>query len=90
VQVKRGPELDREREEWRGTDYQNIHVEEKAEGIVVITLKRPEQRNAISIMMRQKISHCLEELRANSRIGGVIFTGAGSTPDVPLPPAFLN
>jgi enoyl-CoA hydratase/carnithine racemase len=60
-------------------DYQNIHVEEKAEGIVVITLKRPEKRNAISIMMRQEISHCLEDLKASSRIGGVVFTGAGST-----------
>jgi enoyl-CoA hydratase/carnithine racemase len=68
VQVKRGPELDREREEWRGTDYQNIHVEEKAEGVVVITLKRPEKRNAVPIMMRQEISDCLEELKANSRI----------------------
>jgi enoyl-CoA hydratase/carnithine racemase len=48
--------------------YQNIHVEEKAEGVVVITLKRPEKRNAVPIMMRQEISQCLEELKANSRI----------------------
>ena len=60
-------------------DHQNIHLEEKAEGIAVITLKRPEKRNAISIKMRQEISHCLEQLKADSRIGVVVFTGAGST-----------
>jgi enoyl-CoA hydratase/carnithine racemase len=60
-------------------DYQNIHVEEKAEGIAVITLNRPDKRNAISILMRQEISHCLEGLKADPRIGCVVFIGAGSS-----------
>ncbi len=60
-------------------DYQNIDVEEKAEGIVVITLNRPEKRNAISILMRKEVSFCLEKLKANPRLAVVIFTGAGSS-----------
>src|SRR5512139_3209613 len=59
-------------------DYETIHVEGEAEGIAVITLYRPEKRNAISIQMRQEISHCLEHLKANTLMGGVIFTGTGS------------
>jgi enoyl-CoA hydratase/carnithine racemase len=60
-------------------NYQSIQVEEKAEGITVITLNRPERRNAISILMRQEISLCLERLKATSRLGIVVFTGADSS-----------
>ena len=59
-------------------DFQTIDVNERPEGIGVITFNRPEKRNAISILMRQEISACLESWRESPAIGAVIFTGAGA------------
>lgn len=58
-------------------EFQSIKVEERDGGIGIITLNRPEKRNAISIQMRHEISHCLNEWKGSS-IHVVIFTGAGS------------
>jgi enoyl-CoA hydratase/carnithine racemase len=49
------------------------------DGIGIITLNRPESRNAISIQMRRDISACLENWKDAADIGAVIFTGAGNT-----------
>lgn len=57
-------------------EFQSIKVEEREGGIGIITLNRPEKRNAISIQMRREISHCLSEWK-HSSIHVVIFTGAG-------------
>ena len=43
--------------------YQTIKVERKPEKIGIITLNRPELRNAISIQMRHEISKCLNDWR---------------------------
>jgi len=43
----------------------------------VITLHRPDKRNAISIAMRQEISACLGKWRDDPEVAVVIFTGAG-------------
>ena len=58
-------------------EYHSIKVEDKGRGIGIITLNRPEKRNAISIQMRREISYCLNEWK-DSSINVVIFTGAGS------------
>lgn len=55
-----------------------ILISEK-EGIGTVTLNRPENRNALSIQMRQEILACLAEWKDSTAIGVVIFTGAGST-----------
>jgi enoyl-CoA hydratase len=47
--------------------------------IGILTLNRPESRNAISIQMRREISECLEQWKDAADIGTVIFTGAGTT-----------
>lgn len=60
-------------------EYRNIKVDIRPDRIGVITLNRPEKRNAISIQMRQEISRCLYQWREASCIGLVIFTGAGSS-----------
>lgn len=60
-------------------EFQTIQVQERADGIGVITLNRPEKRNAISIQMRQEISACLKNWKDVAAIGAVIFTGAGNT-----------
>ncbi len=58
-------------------EFQTIRTAERPGGIGVITLNRPEKRNAISILMRREISVCLDRWRDNAEIGTVIFTGAG-------------
>jgi enoyl-CoA hydratase len=58
-------------------EFQSIKVEEREGGIGIITLNRPEKRNAISIQMRREISYCLNEWK-HSSIHVVILTGAGS------------
>jgi enoyl-CoA hydratase/carnithine racemase len=52
-------------------------VEKRTDGIGVVTLNRPELRNAISIEMRHEISACLTEWKDDRDIGVVILTGAG-------------
>jgi len=60
-------------------EYSTIQFRKAKEGIGVITLNRPEKRNAINIQMRIEISDCLYELEQSSDINVVIFTGAGSS-----------
>lgn len=57
-------------------DYSTIQYRQAKDGIGVITLNRPEKRNAINIQMRMEISDCLYELAQSSDINVVIFTGA--------------
>jgi len=58
--------------------FQTILREKRADGIAVVTLNRPELRNAISIAMRRELSLCLDEWKHDSEVGTVIITGAGS------------
>jgi enoyl-CoA hydratase len=57
-------------------DYQFLTCAEQ-EGIAVITLNRPEKRNALSTPLREEIVCCLEELAAKEAVKVVILTGAG-------------
>lgn len=59
-------------------EYSTIQYKQVKDGIGVITLNRPEKRNAINIKMRIEISDCLSELEQSSDINVVIFTGADS------------
>lgn len=56
---------------------QTIRIENRPDGIGIITLNRPEKRNAISIQMRQEISACLADWQDNDGVGIVIVTGTG-------------
>lgn len=47
--------------------------------IGIITLNRPDRRNAISIKMRREISHILSLWKEDHDVGAVIITGSGST-----------
>jgi len=58
--------------------FSTLLVEKRSDGIGVITLNRPELRNAISIRMRHEISACLSEWEDDRDIGTVILTGAGA------------
>jgi len=58
--------------------YDTIQSEVDEAGIGVLTLNRPNKRNAISIRMRREISHCLAEWGDSGQVGAAILTGAGS------------
>jgi enoyl-CoA hydratase len=58
--------------------FQLITVEKRPDKIGILTLNRPELRNAISIQMRREISACLNEWGSDPEIGIVILTGSGS------------
>lgn len=50
---------------------------EKRDRVAVVTLNRPEKRNALSIALRDEIDHCLGELEADDDVSVVVITGAG-------------
>ena len=50
---------------------------ERREKLAVVTLNRPDKRNALSIALRNEIDSCLAELEANDSVSAVVITGAG-------------
>ena len=52
-------------------------VLERRERVAIITINRPEKRNALNIKTREEGAALLDELRNDSSIGVVVFTGAG-------------
>jgi enoyl-CoA hydratase len=50
---------------------------EKSEGIVTLTLNRPEAMNALSYELRRALVHTFDDLRNDFNAGVVILTGAG-------------
>lgn len=59
-------------------EFQTIHFEIRTGRIGIITLNRPEKRNAISIQMRREISACLKKWWDSQEVGILIFTGSGN------------
>lgn len=60
------------------TPYETIKADVDESGIGVLTLNRPDKRNAISILMRREISRCLAEWSDSGRVGAAVVTGAGT------------
>jgi enoyl-CoA hydratase/carnithine racemase len=58
-------------------DFQTIQTTVQENGTGLITLNRPEKRNALSILMRQELSLCLHRWQSDDKIGVVIITGEG-------------
>ncbi len=50
---------------------------EKREGVAIITLNRPETKNAITHDMRRQLWEAFEEVALDHTVRAVIFTGAG-------------
>jgi len=59
-------------------DVQKILIDKSIKGIGIITLNRPNKKNAINIRMRKEITECLNNLKEDPEIGVVIFTGSDS------------
>jgi enoyl-CoA hydratase len=51
---------------------------EEADGIAVLTLNRPEKRNALSRALREEIVARLDELAKSDGVRAVVLTGAGT------------
>jgi enoyl-CoA hydratase len=56
--------------------YETLIVERR-DRVAIITINRPEKRNALNIKTREEGAALLEELRDDESVGVVIFTGAG-------------
>jgi enoyl-CoA hydratase len=50
---------------------------EKREKVALVTLNRPDKRNALSIALRNEIDQCLAEIEADDSVSVVVITGAG-------------
>jgi enoyl-CoA hydratase len=50
-----------------------------ADGVALLTLDRPDRRNALSIELRDAISDALDELADDAGLRCVVLTGAGTT-----------
>ena len=59
-----------------GQTYESILVERR-DRVAIITINRPEKRNALNIQTRAEGAAALDELRDDDDIRVVIFTGAG-------------
>ena len=55
-----------------------VQVSDAADGVVTVTLNRPEKKNALSIAVRDEVAGALDTLAADDRVRAVIVTGAGS------------
>jgi len=56
--------------------YETILVERRG-SVAIITINRPEKRNALNIQTRAEGAAVLDELRADESVRVVVFTGAG-------------
>ena len=50
---------------------------ERRDRVAIITINRPEKRNALNIKTREEGAALLEDLRSDDSVGVVLFTGAG-------------
>jgi enoyl-CoA hydratase/carnithine racemase len=55
-----------------------LSVDPGADGYAVVTLDRPEKRNALSIELRFELADALDRLAADEAVGCVVLTGSGS------------
>lgn len=56
-----------------------VLVNEQRDGICLVTLNRPEKRNALSIEMREEIAAAFRGLSSDDRCSAVVLTGEGTS-----------
>ncbi len=56
--------------------YELLTVEQR-DKVAIVTLNRPDKRNALSIALRNEIDQCLGELEADETVSVAVVTGAG-------------
>ena len=58
--------------------YQTLLIEKDGDGVGVVTLNRPERRNAVSMQMHQELEDIFVDLSKDDDVRAVVLTGAGS------------
>ncbi len=61
----------------RFADYQYVRFEEKGQGVVVMTLNRPERLNATHEPMHQELIRVWRDVHLDRSIRALVVTGAG-------------
>jgi len=56
--------------------YENLLVEHDG-AVAIVTINRPEKRNALNALTIREIHHAMTALGADHRVGAVVLTGAG-------------
>src|ERR687897_594682 len=56
--------------------YETLLLEKRGR-VAIVTINRPDKRNALNIKTREEGAALLEDLRADNSVGVVVFTGAG-------------
>lgn len=59
------------------TSYELVLVRDEGR-VRILTLNRPEQRNALNAALRTELILCLQEAENNDAVGAIVLTGAGS------------
>ncbi len=57
---------------------QTMLTVDKQQQVALVTLRRPQKRNALSIELRRELASAFGELSGDDEIGCVVLTGAGS------------
>jgi enoyl-CoA hydratase len=55
-----------------------LSVERRDGGVALLTLNRPDKRNALSIELRYELARALAALEEDDSVGALVVTGAGS------------
>lgn len=58
--------------------YNTLLIEKDEDGVAVVTLNRPEKRNAVSLEMHGELEDIFVDLRGDDEIRSIVLTGAGS------------
>lgn len=58
-------------------DYQHMYLV-KEFPLAMLTLNRPEKRNALSSILRKEIQRCLHDIEADEKVSVAIITGSGT------------
>src|SRR5919112_160050 len=64
-----------------------LELERPADGVALLTIARPDRRNALSIELREEGCRHLADLAADESVRALVVTGAGSTFSAGLYPA---
>ena len=59
-------------------NYQTLLTDRKGQ-VMLITLNRPDKRNALSRTLRDEIIHCLTVIESDDDVKAVVIAGSGST-----------
>jgi enoyl-CoA hydratase len=58
--------------------YETLLIEKDANGVALVTLNRPEKRNAVTNQMHGELEDIFVDLTADDEIRAIVLTGAGS------------